>query len=105
MNFELAAVTKTRLLSNVKVTGLLGRDRAISASNRPGTKTFPVSLISALKVDLADVSKSEAERVTSWLTSITIPSSAVMIGRVDKLRDTQFTLSTSALASTVNFIL
>ena len=105
VNFDVAAVTRTRLLSNVNVTGLFGSDRAISASNRPGTKTFPLSLISALNVDFADVSKSDAESVTSWFTSITIPSNAVIIGRVDKLRDTQLTLSTNALASTVNFIM
>ena len=105
MNFAVPAVTRTRLLSKTKATGLFGSDRAISASNLPGTKTFPFSFISALNDDFAAVYKSDAERVTSLLTSITIPKSAVIIGREERLRDTQLTLSTKTLLSTVNFIM
>ncbi|CAB5014436.1 unannotated protein [freshwater metagenome] len=104
VNFALPLVTRTRDPSNAKVIGLFGRERQISASSFPGTKTFPFSFISAAKWDLLAVSKSEAERSTSSpLASITIPRSSVFIGRVERLRETQLTPSTSALCSTVNF--
>jgi hypothetical protein len=57
-----------------------------------------------VKEDLAEVSRSDALRVTSLLASITIPSRAVMIGRVERLRETQFTLSVRVALSTTNFI-
>ena len=77
--------------------GLFGSEREISVSNFPGTKTFPGCAISALKKDLLEVSKSEPERITSSpVASITIPSSSVLIGRVERLRDTQLTPSVSA---------
>ena len=104
VNFAVPAVTNTRLLSNINETGLFGSDLAISANNRPGTKTFPFSLISALNEDFAAVSKSEADSVISLLTSITIPNNAVIIGREERLRETQLTLSVNTLLSTVNFI-
>jgi hypothetical protein len=44
--------------------GLFGSDREISARSFPGTSTWPLSKISAVKKDLLDVSKSEAERMT-----------------------------------------
>ena len=104
VNFADPAVTKTRLPSSVNDTGLLGRAREISASRRPGTNTRPFSLISAEKEDFADVSKSEALSVMSFPASITIPRSAVIIGRVERLRETQLTLSVSVALSTTNFI-
>ena len=98
VNFAAPDVTSTRVPSNAIVIGLFGRDRQISASSFPGTKTFPFSFISAVKCDLLAVSKSEAERRTSSpLASITIPSSSVFIGRVERLLETQLTPSTSAL--------
>jgi hypothetical protein len=42
-------VTSTRVPSSAMVIGLLGRDLQISASNFPGTKTFPLVMISAAK--------------------------------------------------------
>jgi hypothetical protein len=54
---------------------------------------------------LADVSRSEAERVTSFCASITIPSSAVIMGRVERLRDTQLTESFRDALSTENFMI
>ena len=60
--------------------------------------------MSALKEDFAEVSKSDAERVTSFEASITIPSSAVIIGLVERLRETQLTESVKTELSTVNFI-
>jgi len=53
VNFALPLVTATREPSETNVIGLFGRDREISASNFPGTKTFPGSLTSAAKVRLA----------------------------------------------------
>ena len=104
VNFALPLVTRTRDPSSAKVIGLFGSERQISASSFPGTKTFPFSFISAAKCDLLAVSKSEAERSTSSpLASITIPRSSVFIGRVERLRETQLTPSTSAPCSTVNF--
>ena len=47
VNFALPLVTRTRVPSKTKLIGLFGRDREISASKRPGTRTFPLSLISA----------------------------------------------------------
>ena len=49
VNFALPLVTRTREPSKAKVIGLFGSDREISARSFPGTKTFPGSLISALK--------------------------------------------------------
>ena len=65
VNFALPAVTKTRVPSKVNVTALAGSDRAMSASNLPGTKTFPFWLTSAENFAFVDVSKSEPDRVTS----------------------------------------
>ena len=105
VNFALPEVTKTRVPSKVIVIGLFGSDLVISTNNFPGTKTFPASIIWAAKLALLDVSKSEPESSTfEPVASITIPSSSVLIGRVDKLRETQLTQSASALCSTMNFI-
>ena len=41
VNFALPAVTKTLVPSRLKVTGFAGSALDISASNLPGTKTFP----------------------------------------------------------------
>jgi hypothetical protein len=41
VNFAEPEVTKTREPSSVIVIGLFGSDLEISASNFPGTKTFP----------------------------------------------------------------
>ena len=49
MNFADPEVTKTREPSKEIEIGLFGSDRVISASNLPGTKTFPFSFMSALK--------------------------------------------------------
>ena len=76
----------------------------ISARSLPGTNTRPFSFISAEKEDLAEVSRSEALSVTSVFTSITIPRSAVIMGRVERLLETQLTLSVSVALSTTNFI-
>ena len=104
VNFAEPDVTKTREPSSVIVIGLFGSDLEISASNFPGTKTFPGWEISALKKALLDVSKSDPERITSsQVASITIPSSSVLIGLVERLRETQLTPSVSAPCSTVNF--
>ncbi len=104
MNFAVPAVTNTRLPSRLKETGLFGRALDISANNLPGTRTRPFSFMSATKEDLAEVSKSDALRVTSLLTSITIPSNAVIMGRVERLLETQLTLSVRVELSTTNFI-
>ena len=97
VNFAEPEVTRTREPSKVIVIGLFGSEREISASNFPGTNTFPGCAISALKKDLLEVSKSEPERITSSpVASITIPRSSVLIGRVERLRDTQLTPSVSA---------
>ena len=104
VNFADPAVTKTRLPSSVNETGLLGSAREISARSLPGTNTRPFSFTSAEKEDLAEVSRSEALSVTSALTSITIPRSAVIMGRVERLLETQLTLSVSVALSTTNFI-
>jgi hypothetical protein len=86
------------------VIGLFGSDRQISANSFPGTRTAPFSVMSALKWDLLEVSKSEPERVTSLpVASILIPRSSVLIGRVDSERETQFTPSVKEFWSTVNF--
>jgi len=77
VNFALPAVTKTRVPSRTKVTGFAGRDLAISASNLPGTKTFPFVAISALRIAFVEVSKSEPVRVIESVTSIMIPRRAV----------------------------
>jgi hypothetical protein len=91
--------------SKVIVIGLFGSDLVISTNNFPGTKTFPASSICAAKLALLDVSKSDPDSSTfEPVASITIPSSSVLIGRVDKLRETQFTQSARALCSTMNFI-
>ena len=84
--------------------GLLGRERAISASNLPGTKTFPFAVMSAFKIALVEVSRSEPVRVMDVSTSIMMPRSSGLIGRVDRLRATQLTASTSSVGSTINFI-
>ena len=104
MNFADPAATNTRLPSSVKETGLLGSAREISANNLPGTNTLPFSLMSALNEDFADVSRSEALKVMSLPASITIPRSAVIMGLVERLRETQLTLSVSVALSTTNFI-
>ena len=104
VNFAEPAVTRTRPPSNVNETGLLGRFFEISERRRPGTRTLPASFTSALNEDLAEVSRSDAERVTSFWASITIPSRAVMMGRVERLRETQLTESVNTALSTVNFI-
>jgi hypothetical protein len=50
--------------------------------------------MSALKFALEDVSRSEPLRMTSSpVASILIPRSSVLIGRVERLRETQFTPS------------
>ena len=100
----LPAVTKTLLPSKLNVIGLAGSDLEISASNLPGTKTFPFWVISALSFALALVSKSEPDKVISSATSITIPRSAVVIGRLDMDLETQLTPSTNRSRSTTNFI-
>ena len=64
VNFADPEVTNTRVPSKVIVIGLLGREREISASSLPGTRTFPAWETSALKKDLLEVSKSDPERVT-----------------------------------------
>ena len=104
MNLALPALTKTRVPSNMKLIGLAGSDREISASNLPGTKTFPFWETSALNFAFADVSRSEPERVTSSLTSITIPRRAVVIGLFEIDFETQLTASTKESLSTTNFI-
>jgi hypothetical protein len=105
VNFALPEVTKTLVPSKVIVIGLFGSDLVISTNNFPGTKTFPASMICAVKLALLDVSKSEPESsMFEPVASITIPSNSVLIGRVDKLRETQLTQSASALCSTMNFI-
>ena len=104
VNFALPAVTKTRVPSKVNVTGFAGRDLAISANNLPGTKTFPLVAMSALIIALVDVSKSEPVKVIESVTSIMIPSSAVWIGREERLRATQLTASINGSRSTTNFI-
>jgi hypothetical protein len=104
VNFADPDVTNTREPSSEIEIGLFGSERVISANNLPGTSTFPYSLMSAAKCALLDVSKSDPDRNTSSpLASMTIPSSAVIIGRVDKERDTQLTPSANADCSTVNF--
>jgi hypothetical protein len=64
VNFAEPEVTNTREPSKVIVIGLLGSEREISARSFPGTSTSPFSKISAVKEDLLDVSKSDAERTT-----------------------------------------
>ena len=105
VNLAAPAVTNTRLPSRLNETGLFGSALEISANNLPGTNTLPFSLISAVKEDLAEVSKSEALSVISLPASITIPSSAVIIGLVERLLETQLTLSVNTALSTVNFII
>ena len=103
MNFALPAVTKTLLPSKLKLTGFAGRALDISASNLPGTKTFPFWETSALNFALAAVSKSEPDNVISSCTSITIPSKAVVIGLLEIDLETQLTASTRSSLSTTNF--
>jgi hypothetical protein len=56
-----------------------------------------LSIQAQKKLALLEVSKSEPERITSSpVASITIPRSSVLIGRVERLRDTQLTPSVSA---------
>ena len=43
VNFALPALTSTRVPSNTNEIGFTGKERAISANNRPGTKTVPFS--------------------------------------------------------------
>ena len=51
--------------------GLLGSDLDISANNFPGTKTAPFSRISALKIALLEVSRSEPlRRYRDWAGNI-----------------------------------
>ena len=64
VNFALPAVTKTLVPSKLKVTGFAGSALDISASNLPGTKTFPLVAISALIIALVEVSKSEPVKAT-----------------------------------------
>ena len=104
VNFAVPAVTNTRLPSSVNVMGLFGRERAISARRRPGTRTFPLAEISAFKIALVEVSKSEPVRVIEVSTSIMMPRSSGLIGRVERLRATQLTASTNSVGSTKNFI-
>jgi hypothetical protein len=104
VNFAAPAVTKTLVPSKLKLTGLFGSDRAISANSRPGTKTFPLLTMSAFKIALVEVSKSDPVRVIELSTSIMIPSSSGLIGRVERLRATQLTASTNSPGSTTNFI-
>jgi hypothetical protein len=104
VNLALPALTKTRVPSNTKLIGLAGSDREISASNLPGTKTFPFWETSALNFALADVSRSEPDKVISSLASITIPRSAVVIGLFEIDFETQLTASTKESLSTTNFI-
>jgi hypothetical protein len=96
VNFALPALTKTRLPSKLNVTGLAGSDLEISASNLPGTKTFPFWETFALNFALAAVSKSEPDKVISSFASITIPSRAVVIGLFEIDFETQLTASTKA---------
>jgi hypothetical protein len=51
-----------------------------------------------------DVSKSDPESVISLLASITIPSSAVVMGLFEIDLETQLTASTKLSLSTTNFI-
>ena len=96
VNFAAPDVTSTRVPSSVMVIGLLGSDRQISASSFPGTNTAPFSTMSALKWAFEEVSKSEPLRNTSSpVASIFIPRSSVLIGRVERLRETQLTPSVS----------
>ena len=104
MNFADPAVTRTRVPSKRKEIGLLGSDLAISARSLPGTRTLPFDDISAFKIALVEVSKSDPVKVIEVSTSIIIPRSSVLIGRVDKLRATQLTASTNSSRSTTNFI-
>ena len=105
VNFAEPEVTNTRVPSSAIVIGLFGRERQISARSFPGTKTFPFTTISAVKCALLDVSKSDPDKKTSSpVASITIPSSSVLIGRVERLRETQLTPSVRPCWSTVNFI-
>ena len=104
VNFAFAAVTKTLLPSKLNVIGLAGSALEISASNLPGTKTFPFWDISALSFAFADVSKSDPDKVISSVTSITMPSNAVVIGREEIDLETQLTASTKRSLSTTNFI-
>ena len=105
VNFALPLVTATRVPSKTKVIGLLGSEREISANSFPGTKTLPGSFTSAAKCALLAVSRSDADKKTSLpVASITIPSSSVLMGRVDRERETQLTPSANADCSTVNFI-
>ena len=67
VNLALPALTRTRLPSKLNVIGLAGSDLEISANNLPGTKTFPFWETSALNFALADVSRSEPDKVISSL--------------------------------------
>ncbi len=81
VNFAEPEVTKTRVPSKAIVIGLLGRLRDISASSFPGTKTAPFSVISALKEDLLDVSRSDPLKRTSLpVASIFIPGVQSLLG-------------------------
>ena len=100
----LPALTKTRLPSKLNVIGLAGKDLEISASNLPGTNTFPFWETSALNFAFAAVSKSDPDKVISSLASITMPRSAVVIGRFEIDFETQLTASTRSSRSTTNFI-
>ena len=94
VNFAEPDVTNTRVPSKAIVMGLFGSERQISARSLPGTRTLPFAAISAVKCALLDVSKSEPDKKTSSpVASITIPNSSVLIGRVDRLRETQLTPS------------
>jgi len=64
VNLALPALTKTRVPSNTKLIGLVGSDLEISASNLPGTKTFPFWETYALNFALVDVTRSKPEKVT-----------------------------------------
>ena len=97
-------LSQNHQLSN-KIIGLFGREREISARSFPGTKTLPGSFTSAAQCALLAVSRSDADKKTSLpVASITIPRSSVLIGRVDRERETQLTPSVNADCSTVNFI-
>ena len=104
MNLALPALTNTRLPSKLNVIGLAGSEREISANNLPGTKTFPFWETWAANFAFADVSKSEPDKVISSSALITIPKSAVVIGRFEIDFETQLTASTKESLSTTNFI-
>ena len=104
VNFEVPALTMTRVPSNVNVIEELGSERTISARSCPLTKTVPFSIMFALRTASVDVSRFDPVSLISLPTSILIPSRAVIMGRAERLRATQLTASIRGSRSTLNFI-